>query len=607
MPLSPPAMSPAVKAGKSLMRQTFAKSNQRRHGVAFVTLLPAALLAGCATIPAAAPEPVEIRIVGLNDFHGNLEPIRRPVMIRQADGSERPVPTGGIAWLASAVQAIRARSEHSLAIAAGDLIGASPLASSLFLDEPAIGAMNRLGLDFNAVGNHEFDRGWQELRRIQQGGCDKLTLREPCAVENPYPGARFPFLAANVRTPDGGTLFAPYAIRRFGTGAREVAVGVIGLTLKDTPTLVTPSGVAGLTFADEAETINALVPRLEAEGADAIVVAIHQGMRTEVGYNDKNCGGVSGPLLDILARLDPRVDLVISGHTHATYVCDYGTIDPARPFLVTSAGYGGSFLTDIVLSVDPVRGVVAKRADNVVVQSEGRDAHGNPLPLDPALNTLAPHPEIAAYVGRYVEAARAASERPVGRITGDGRKGGPATEETPLGNMIADAQLAATRGAGAQIALMNNSGIRAALTPREGGVITYGDIYAVQPFGNTLVTKSFTGAQLLALLEQQFDDDGFVQTFSPSAGFTYAFDMGRPAGARVVRAALDGQPIDPAASYRVTMNSFLAAGGDSFTLFNEGRDAVTGAVDLDALEAWLAAHPALALPATGRIADLTRE
>ncbi|MBB3034119.1 bifunctional metallophosphatase/5'-nucleotidase [Alteriqipengyuania lutimaris] len=555
-------------------------------------------LGACATVPATQqpapePEPVTIGIVGLNDFHGNLKPIARPVKL--GDGLE--VQAGGAAYLAAAVDAVRAKHDNTMVIAAGDLIGASPLVSSLFLDEPTIGAMNRIGLDFNAVGNHEFDRGWRELQRVQDGGCEKLTLREPCAVEPDFAGADFAFLAANVAMEGGGTLFPAYGIKTFETPAGEIRIGVIGLTLKETPTLVTPSGVDGLTFGDEAAAINRTVPLLEEQGADAILVAIHQGLYTDVGFNDKSCGGVSGPLIGILEQVDPRVDLVLSGHTHAAYVCDFAQIDPSRSFLVTSAGYGGSLLTDIAVSFDPVtHDVVGITADNVVVQSAA------PEDANPDFAALIPRSDLIEYVARYADAASAAERRPVGRILGNGAAPGPATEETQLGNLIADAQLFATREEGAQIAFMNNSGIRGAgLEPAQDGAITFGQIYSVQPFGNTLVTKTFSGRQLLALLEQQFDGEGFVQTFSVSEGFAMTYDLSEPVGSRVVSATLDGDPIDPEAAYRITMNSFLAAGGDSFTIFEDGTDVVAGPVDLDAMEAFLARAAVTTLPATGRI------
>lgn len=571
-------------------------------------LLPllVATLGACSTLrqgpPAGgpAPAPVTIKIVGLNDFHGNLEPLARPVRLTGADGASHEVRAGGAAYLASAVARHRQGGDHSLVIAAGDLVGASPLVSSLFLDEPAVGAMNRMGLDFNAVGNHEFDRGWRELKRLQEGGCARHGLREPCAVEPDFAGADFAFLAANVLTESGDTLFPGAAIRRFGRGESAVAVGVIGLTLKDTPMLVTPSGVAGLTFGDEADAINAIVPQLEADGADAIVVAIHQGLEPEPGTPFAGCGAIAGPLRAILERLDPRVDLVISGHTHRSYICAFGEVDPARDFTVTSAGYGGTLLTDIALTIDPATdSVLSVAARNIVVQNAGENA-------DPAFASFPADPGMTAYVARYAEAAREASTRPVGRISGPARDPGPATEETALGNLIADAHLFATRDAGAQIALMNNSGIRAPIVPDGDGTVTFGDIFAVQPFGNTLVTRTYTGAQVLALLEQQLDDDGFVQTFSVSEGFAFAYDMSRPAGGRIVSASLHGRPVDRAATYRITTNSFLAAGGDGFTVFEQGAESVTGPLDLDAIEAYLGAVDMRPLPATGRVRDLTQ-
>lgn len=579
-------------------------------------------ISACATIPAAEdsaalastaqserePGVVTLSVIGLNDFHGNLEPIRRPITVTENDGTQRQVYAGGAAYLATALNEARSKGDYSLTIAAGDLIGGSPLISSYFLDEPAIGAMNRIGLDYNAVGNHEFDRGWKELVRIQDGGCEQHGLRKPCAVEDPYRGASFPFLAANVIMPDGNSLFPAYGITHFGNEREGVSVGVIGLTLKETPTLVTPSGVADLTFEEEAPAINRAVEALVERNVDAIIVSIHQGLYTEVGYNDKSCGGVAGPLIDILKQVDPRVDLVISGHTHRSYVCDFTDIDSDRRFWVVSSGYGASLFADITMEIDRTTGDArVTQVDNVVVQSTGVLADGSAAVPDPGLPHYAPDPEVAEYVAIYAEASKAASERPVGRVTGDPRDPGPATEETSLGNAIADAQLLATREAGAQIAFMNNSGIRTALTPGEDGTVTFGQIFAAQPFGNSLITRSFTGAQLLALLEQQFDDDAFLQTFSPSKGFAMSYDLGRPAGNRVVAVSLDGEPIDPGKIYRVTMNSFLASGGDSFTVFEAGANSTVGPLDLDAMELWLGQAEVMALPSTGRVIDLTGE
>ena len=571
----------------------------------FLALAATALLAACATTPPPAA-PVTVKIIGLNDFHGHIEPPRQSVDAWLPSGERLRVPVGGAAWLASAIDTYRAKNPNHLVVSAGDMIGGTPITSSLFLDEPAIGVMNRIALDFNAVGNHEFDRGRKELLRMQNGGCEKHTLREPCVVEKPFTGARFRFLAANVLTEDGTPLFPATAMRSFGKGRSRVNVGLIGLTLKDTPSLASPSGLVGLTFADEAATINARVAELKSAGADAVVVLIHQGLYTKVGFNDKSCGGVSGDLLKILPQLDTRVDLVVSGHTHWAYVCDYGAIDPARPFLVTSAGLWGQFITDIDLTIDPAtRRVTARRADNVMVQSESYVSTVGRVEVKPQFEQFAPRADIAAYVQRYVDAVRVQKERKIGKVSASTGKPDLATTESRLGNLIADAQLAATRGAGAQMALMNNTGIRSDLIISDDKSVTFGALFAVQPFANELITKTFTGAQLKALLEQQFDGQSFDQAFSPSANVSYAFDLSRPLGSRVFDVTIDGRPIDPAASYRITMNSFLAGGGDSFTVFRDGKDNVTGTGDLEALQAWITAVPLRELPDLGRVRNLT--
>ncbi len=271
-------------------------------------------LGGCATADRDPVAPVAVKLIAFNDFHGNLQPPKSTVDHPRAGPEAVRVPAGGAAYLASAIQALRSRNPNSLVVSAGDMIGASPLVSALFLDEPTIHAMNLIRVDYNAVGNHEFDRGQAELVRMQKGGCEKHTVRQPCAVE-PFGGARFNFLAANVVRRDGATLFPAYAIRSFGKGARQVKVAIIGMTLKDTPTVVTPAGVAGLSFRDEAETVNALIPKLKSEGADAIVILVHQGVYSKLGYDDPGCA-IEGDLLPVLERLDPAVDAVVSGHTH---------------------------------------------------------------------------------------------------------------------------------------------------------------------------------------------------------------------------------------------------------------------------------------------------
>ncbi len=564
-------------------------------------LLPLALF-GCAqpgSVQSAsgAEDPVTVGILAFNDFHGALEPPRLSIAMPTADGNTVPIPAGGAAWFASTVDSVRAKYRYSLTVAAGDLISASQLASSIYLDEPTIGVANRVGLDFNAVGNHEFDRGRTELLRMQNGGCAQHTPRKPCAVE-PFKGASFKFLAASTITESGKPLFAPYGIRTFGSGARQVKIGVIGLTLKDTPNLVSPGGIKGLRFADEAKTINALVPELKAKGADAIIVLIHQGGEQGEGGNPNACNGFSGDIRPVLDALDPRIDLVVSGHTHKSYVCDYATINPAKPFLLTSAEKNGMMVTDITLQIDPVAGrVVSKQARQVIAQSQPYTSPRGPVANTALFPLFQPRADVAAFVKLYTDAAKVFSSRPAGKLAA------PAAGRS-LGMVIADAQLAATQTAGAQIAFMNPFGVRAALTPGAGGVLTFGDLYAAQPFGNTLVTQSLTGAELKALLEQCFDANGPEQPLIPSAGFSYSYNKSKPVGQRVVALRLNGQPVDPNGLYRVTTNSFLAQGGDAFTVLTGQRTAQIGIEDLAALELWLQGSEPRVVPGEERIVEI---
>ena len=465
--------------------------------------------------------------------------------------------------------------------------------------------MNRIGLDFNAVGNHEFDAGQQELLRKQAGGCAQFTERKPCQIEQ-FPGAKFRFLAANVFTPSGQTLFPATRIERFGAGKSQVTVGFIGLTLKGTPDLVAKAGIGCLTFGDEADAINRAAVRLKEEGAAAIVVLIHQGGKQGAAGDPNGCNTLSGDILPILARLDPRVDVVVSGHTHQAYICDNAARDPARPFLLTSAGVYGEMVTDISLTIDPrTKRVIARQAHYVIVQSAPYAAGGIEIANTPLYPAFAPRPDIAAYVGTYVEAARALAQRVVGHLSGLAAKPGALNADIggPLGNLIADAQLAATRGVGAQIAFTNPFGIRAPLQPAAGGAVTYGDIFKAQPFNNGLVTQPMTGAQIKAALEQGLDGRRPLQFLAPSVGFTYRYDLSRPAGERIVAMTLNGQPIDPAANYRVTTNSFLAGGGDGFAAFAAPRQATDGISDIAAVERWIAAVPVRQVPQEERVLD----
>jgi 5'-nucleotidase len=540
-----------------------------------VAAIAALLLSACATqLPAPAPappEPIEVQVLAFNDFHGNLEP-PAPVEVTDADGTKRKIQTGGVAHLAAALTELRQGHANTVTVSAGDTIGASPLISANYLDEPTIAAMNLLGLEFNSVGNHEFDRGTGELKRMQTGGCAKFTRRTPCAVE-PFAGARFRYLAANAVQADGTTIFPAKGIKKFG----PITIGFIGMTLKDTGQLVTPSGVKGMTFADEAETANALVPRLKAEGADAVVLLIHQGGRLSQFTTGNGCDGLYGDILKILPRLDPAITTVVSGHTHWAYVCN-GTAETGAGRLMTSAGKNGYFVTDLRLRFDPAtRKLIKQDAANVVVGNgeRGTDAAEQALVL------------------RYAAAVAPIASRVIGRLA---EKASTDADEGESGaaDLIADSMLAATHASengGAQIALVNATGVR---VPLPAGDILYKDAFSMMPFGNNLLVMTLTGAQLKTALEQQYaaplrTGKTKPAALAPSERFTYAVDMTKPASSRVFDMNLGGKPILADGRYRVVVNNYVASGGDGLSAFTQGTDVTDkGIIDLDALVAWIA-------------------
>jgi 5'-nucleotidase len=547
----------------------------RKLAAALAALSLAACTAQVAPPPVAPSGPVEVQILAFNDLHGNLQ-VPDPVEVVEPDGTKHKITTGGVAHLAAALTGLRASHPNTITVSAGDTIGASPLISANYLDEPTIDAVNLLGLEFNSVGNHEFDRGSDELKRMQAGGCVKFTRRVPCAVE-PFGGARFRYLAANVVQADGSTVFPSTGLKTFQTTAGPITIGFIGMTLKGTEHLVTPSGVKGLTFRDEAETADALVPQLKAQGADSIVLLIHQGGKTKQFTTGNGCDGLSGDIVPVLKKLDPAITTVVSGHTHWAYVCR-NTPGLADGRLLTSAGKYGYFVTDLRLEFDPAtHRLVDQSARNVTV---GNGENGE----DAAEKAL---------VDRYAVAVAPIASRIVGHLSA------PATRNTEDGesaaaDLIADSMLAATRSAdngGAQLALVNGTGVRVDLP---GGDVRYDTAFAMMPFGNNLVVMTLTGAQLKAALEQQYGQPmrtGFTtpSALAPSAGFSYAVDMAKSAGSRVVDMRLNGKPIDPRAPYRITLNNYLASGGDNLTTFSTGTDITDkGVIDLDALVAWIA-------------------
>jgi len=547
------------------------------------------------TTVSAKPSPtVNVQILAVNDFHGNLEPPAG------SSGRIGTINAGGAEYLATHINNLRALNPNTVVVSAGDMIGASPLLSALFHDEPSIEAFNSIGLDFNAVGNHEFDEGFVELLRMQKGGCHPV---DGCLDGDPFKGAKFKYLAANVvfndqdeddddedrSDEDLKTLFPAYKIREFNS----VKVAFIGMTLEGTPTIVTPSGVAGLTFLDEADTVNALVPELKKEGVQTIVVLIHEGGAQVAPAPYNGCEGISGAIVDIVNRFDPEVDVVISGHTHNAYNCIINNM------LVTSAASFGRIVTDVDLTINRKSGEVVSMA-----------ANNNIVTRDVAKDSL-----ITALIAKYNAIAAPLANRVIGSITANITRAGNAAGESALGDVIADAQLFATAdpaNGGAVIAFMNPGGIRTDLNfvgsaAGEGdGNVTYGESFAVQPFGNNLMTITMNGAQIKAVLEQQFNNPAAGQNriLQVSSGFTYAWSVSAPIGSKVSNMMLNGAAINDADTFRVTVNNFLADGGDNFSVFRDGTNRLGGAVDTDALEMYFNAFSPVAPGPQNRITVL---
>lgn len=539
-------------------------------------------------------KPVDIQILSLNDFHGQLETVD-PLLSsggrigNLTSGACTPpacVAAGGVEYLASHVRNLRAENKrNTVFVSAGDLIGATPLLSALFHDEPTIEAFNKIGLDYNGVGNHEFDEGISELLRMQYGnergpgyrparrdGCHPV---DGCGDGTKFRGADFDFLAANVvYRSNGRTIFPPYAIHKFSGG---VKVAFVGMTLEGTPLIVSPDGIASVRFLPEAAAVNALVPHLKRQGVEAIVVLLHEGGAVGDQLNPStinSCTNPTGALPPIVQAMHSEIDIVITGHTNWAVNCVIGGK------VVTGAASQGRLITDIDAKIDPrtrdfVPGSIL--VNNRIVTQDVR-------PAADMTALLARYNEFAAPIAnQVVGATTAAMDRTVLTL---GR-------ESTLGRLIADAQLASMASQGAQIAFMNPGGIRANFA---AGSITHGQAFAVQPFSNIVTMKTMTGAQIETLLEQQFvTSAGGTRTLVllPSTGFSYSWDVSAAAAGNRVNPAtmmLNGVPIDPAASYKVVMNSFLASGGDDFPIFNAGTNPVTGPDDLVALEAYLASH-----------------
>lgn len=578
----------------------------------------AAVLLACGGADGVDTTPVNVKLIAMNDFHGNIEPPAAnnggTVFLPNASvpaGSTATV--GGAAYLATLIKTLKAKNPNNVVVGAGDMVGASPFTANITHEEAAIDILNQIGLEVTSVGNHEFDKGKAELLRLQNGGCYPASGNtgvvgvDTCLVGGKFPGAQFKYLSANVfDAATNSTLLPATFVKKFGT----VSVGFIGLTLQGTPAVVTAAGVAGLRFDEESAVINSYAAKLRADGASAVVVLIHQGgQTTATTLNDKSCPGFTGDIQPIMDKLSSDVDVVVSGHTHQEYVCNY------KGMLLTSTGFYGGAVTEIDLTLVPGKGVTAKSANTVpVIQA---DKVASPLPA--GFTAVAKDAAIDAAVTRYVNLSAALKTAVVGTITASinrallaGTTSRDETAEGAMGDVLADTYLAG--GPAADIGIINPGGVRADLTFSGGGSVSYGDLLTVAPFGNTLVTLDLTGAQLLRLLEQQWEVpnataktgiNGGGRMLQLSKGLAYTWDFAKPLGAaagagnRIVGGSLklNGVAIDPVKTYKVTTNSFLADGGDNFTVMATGRNRVnSGVIDIDAFVGYVRANSPLSPP-----------
>ncbi|MER7568991.1 bifunctional metallophosphatase/5'-nucleotidase [Streptomyces sp. NPDC048523] len=594
-----PRRSGAIRRGRRTYRLVAAAA-----GLATVGALAAAMPAGAHDSKHGKPLPSryqDVQLLSFNDLHGNLEPPSGSsgrVTELQADGTTKTIDAGGVEYLATHLREARKGNPYSVTAAGGDMVGASPLISGLFHDEPTIEALNKLDLDVTSVGNHEFDEGAKELARLQNGGCHPTA---GCYTDKKFKGADFPYLAANVLDEKTGRpILKPYWVWK----KNGVKVGFIGVTLEDTPGVVSAEGVKGLKFKDEVETINKYARVLQKQGVKSIVALIHEGGQPASGSYNYNCDspgagdGISGPIVDIAKNISPSVDALVTGHTHAAYVCTIP--DPSgKPRMVTSAASFGRLYTDTTLTYDRFTGDIArtavKSANHVVTR------------------TVAKAPDMTELISRWNTLAAPIGNRAIGYISADVPSTGT---ESPMGDLIADAQLAYGKKLDPEtdLALMNPGGVRAGLTyaakGTEGdGVVTYAEGFTVQPFSNTVNLQDFTGAQLVKVLQEQVSGSNAAspKILQPSTGLTYTLDLTKTGADRIVvdSVKLNGTAIDPAATYRVATNSFLAGGGDGFTTLGQGTGDLVGGDDLAALVDYLTANSSaagpIAPPVTNRI------
>ncbi|WP_239514049.1 bifunctional UDP-sugar hydrolase/5'-nucleotidase [Streptosporangium sp. 'caverna'] len=579
------------------------------------------LLVGPAEAGNKPPKPpkhtktVPVRLLSLNDFHGNLEPPTGSSG-RMVDETGATVDAGGAAYAATYLKQMS--DKNTLKVAQGDLIGASPLISAAFHDEPSVEFLGKVGVTASAVGNHEFDEGYTELMRIMNGGCHPV---DGCSPAGKWKGAKYSYLGANVLLKRPNKAAEKAALDALGGGSSSalrsllksygipalppvairwmngVPIGFIGVVTKTTPTIVTSEGIKDLEFVDEVKAANVASKLLKVVGVKAQVVLVHEGDQVTAGQSPDACAAQPGAGNRIATQVDAEVDMVLSGHSHQAYLCKVS--DPkGGTRLYSQGGSFGRVITKVDFQVDvKTRDVVRSSvvADNQIVT-----------------RTVTPDPEISAFVQTWKDRVASVANKPLGKITADITNSGAASGESSLGNLIADGQLAATKtGGNAQIALMNPGGVRANLTYAgsavgEGdGVVTYGEAFTVQPFNNLMQAVTLTGAQLKTVLEQQFtggpNNQAFTKILQPSSNFTYTYSTSAPWGSKISNMKIDGVAVTDTQSIRVAANNFLVGGGDAFLAFQGGTDLWSGPLDIDAFAAYFAANPSITPPVPNHI------
>ncbi|MFI6396141.1 bifunctional metallophosphatase/5'-nucleotidase [Nonomuraea sp. NPDC050547] len=554
---------------------------------------------------------VPVRLLALNDFHGHLEPPTGSSG-RMVDENGQTVDAGGAAFVAAHMK--RLADRNTIGVAQGDLIGATPLISAAYHDEPSVEFLGKIGVKVSAVGNHEFDEGYAELRRIMKGGCHPV---DGCSPAGRWKGAQFDYVGANVlfknrnersdalaglaSTPQAKQLLQDWGVPALPPVSIKwkngVPIGFIGLVTQTTPGIVTAEGIKDLKFVDEVKAANVASKLLKLIGIKAQVVLVHEGDQVNAGQSPDACSAIPGAGNRIATQVDAEVDMVLSGHSHQAYKCTVK--DPAgNDRLYSQGGSFGRVITQVDFQVDT-------RSRDIVRNTVTADNHV-------VTRTIAADPEISTFVQTWKDRVAPVANKPVGKITADITNTATPTGETPLGNLIADAQLAATKtGGNAQVALMNPGGIRAPFTfagspAGEGdGVVTYGEAFTVQPFNNLMQVVTLTGAQLKTLLEQQFvggpNGQPFQKILQPSANLTYTYSRGAAWGSKVSDLKIDGAAVTDTQQVRVAANNFLVGGGDAFAAFKDGTDVWSGPLDIDALVTYLTANQPIAPPALGRI------